>query len=252
MRQLKVTLAYDGTNFSGWQAQKSVRTVEGEVRKALSFMHKHEVSVNAAGRTDAGVHANGQVISYQSDLDGIELDRYPRALNSFLPYDVRAKLVEAAEDGFHARHDARERSYKYYLFASELNIPHYRAYSHHVVRRLDIAKLNALAAVMVGEHDFTSFSAPSKDTPNHVRRVFSSSFHVEGPFIVYSISAQSFLWRMVRSIVGSLLKYEQDGLDAAEVKKHLVAANRELAGPTAPAWGLFLHQVKYKNEIRIH
>lgn len=252
MRQLKVTLAYDGSNFQGWQDQKTGRTVEGEVKKALRFMHKHDVGLNAAGRTDSGVHANGQVIGFQSDLDGIDLNRFPRALNSFLPHDIRIRLVEQADDSFHARHDARERSYKYYLYTGELPVPHFRPYSHHVVHKPDLNKLNRLASVLVGEHDFSTFSVPSKDTPNHVRNVFTAAFHTEGPFIVFYIAAQSFLWRMVRCIVGSLLKYELDGIDPAEVRKYLLAQDKTLAGPTAPAWGLFLHQVRYKDEIRVH
>jgi tRNA pseudouridine38-40 synthase len=252
MRNLKVTIGYDGTNFQGWQEQKTGRTVEGEIRKALGFMHKHPVDLNAAGRTDSGVHATGQVINYQSDLDSIPIERYCRALNSFLPLDVRARQVEVAPDGFHARHDARERSYKYYLFPSDVPEAHYRHYSDRIVRRPDINRLNDMAAAFIGTHDFTSFSAPSEDTPNRVRTIYASCFHAEGPFLVYYVAGNGFLWRMVRSIVGSLLTYEAEGLGAAEVRERLAARSRKLAGPTAPAWGLFLHRVRYEDEQRVY
>ena len=248
MRNLKVTIGYDGTKFQGWQEQKQGRTIEGEICKALFFMHKHPVDINAAGRTDSGVHATGQVINYQSDLDTIPIDRYCRALNSFLPLDIRARQIVEEDHSFHARYDARERTYKYYLYPSDLMESHFRIYSDRIVRRPNIVQLNNLAAVLEGTHDFTTFSAPSDETPNRVRTIFSSCFHMEGPFLVYQISGNGFLWRMVRSIVGSLLTYEIEKIDAAEMRQRLQAANRKLAGPTAPAWGLFLHRVRYKNE----
>lgn len=252
MRNLKVTIGYDGTDFQGWQAQKQGRTVEGEIRKALFHMHKHEVDINAAGRTDAGVHASGQVINYQSDLDSIPLERYCRALNSFLPIDVRARRVECAPEGFHARHDARERTYKYYLYPSDVLEAHYLRYSERVVRHPDIRRLNELASAIEGTHDFSTFSAPSEDQPNRVRTIYSSAFHAEGPFVVYQVAGISFLWRMVRSLVGSMLAYERDGMDKAEMARRLAAKDRELAGPSAPAWGLFLHRVRYEHEQRLY
>jgi tRNA pseudouridine38-40 synthase len=251
MRNLKVTIGYDGTNFQGWQEQKTGRTVEGEIRKALYFMHKHPMDINAAGRTDSGVHATGQVINYHSDLDSIPIERYCRALNSFLPLDVRARQVELAADDFHARHDARERSYKYYLYPSDVPEAHYRLYSDRIVRHPNVNLLNDMAATLIGTHDFTSFSALSEDTPNRVRTIHAACFHMEGPFLVFYIAGNGFLWRMVRSIVGSLLMYEAEGLAARDVQERLEAKNRKLAGPTAPAWGLFLHRVRYENELRV-
>ena len=252
MRNFKVTIGYDGSKFQGWQEQKSGRTVEGEIRKALFFMHKHPVDINAAGRTDSGVHATGQVINYFSDLDSIQLERYCKAFNSFLPLDVRARRVELVDDDFHARHAARERSYKYYLYPSDVPEPHFRHYSDRIVRRPDLNRLNAMAAELVGIHDFTSFSAPSENTPNRVRTIYSACFHTEGPFLVFFIAGNGFLWRMVRSLVGSLLTYEAEGLSATDLRERLVARDRKLAGPTAPAWGLFLHRVRYDDDILVY
>jgi tRNA pseudouridine38-40 synthase len=248
LRTLKVTVAYDGTDFFGWQQQPTGRTVEAEIKKALYFMHKHELTIDAAGRTDSGVHASGQVISYQSDLDAIPLDRYARALNSFFPKDIRVVVVSEAVPGFHARYDARLRVYKYYILASEIPIPALRAYSWRIVHQPNMRLLNRLAAQLLGTHDFTTFSAPNAQVPNRVRTVHAASFHVEGPLLVFEIAAGAFLWKMVRSIVGSLLAFEQAGLDPQAMRERLAAKDRTLAAPTAPAWGLFLHKVVYKDE----
>lgn len=252
MKNLRMTLAYDGKNFHGWQIQKEHRTVEGAVRQALERMHKHPVDVNAAGRTDTGVHASGQVINFRTDIDGLPVERWARALNSFLPHDVRARVVDEVDDTFHARHDARERSYKYYVFPSEVPEVQFRDYSHRIVHKPDVRRLNRLASVLVGTHDFSTFSAPSEQTPNRVRTVYAAGFAVEGPFLVFHVRAQSFLWKMVRSMVGSLLLYEEEGMACEEMAERLAARDRSLAGPTAPAWGLFLHQVRYKNEVLYH
>jgi len=247
-----MTLAYDGTNFYGWQRQNEFRTVEGEVRKALEKMHKHPVSLNAAGRTDTGVHANGQVINFKTDLLSVPPERWPRALNSFMPLDVRAKFACEVDDGFHARHDARERSYKYFIFASDVPEPHYRLYSHRVTHKPKLQNLARLAQVFIGEHDFTTLSSPSDQIDNYKRLVLGASFYVEGPFIVYHVRAVSFLWKMVRTMVGTLLEFEKNGRSPEELKDKLEAKDRSLAGETAPPWGLFLDRVGYKGDQLYH
>lgn len=248
MPHIKATIAYDGTRFLGWQQQKEGRTIEGDIKAALERMHKAPVALQAAGRTDAGVHANGQVISFPSTIEGLAEDRFARALNNFFPKDIRVRQLEYVADDFHARFDARERVYKYYIYPSELPAPHFHAYSLRIVHKPDLRQLNRLAAKIVGRHDFSTFSAPNEQVPDRVRVVHSACFHAEGPFIVFQICGASFLWRMVRSLVGSLLAYEEEGIDPAECAARLAACDRSLAGPTAPAWGLFLHKVVYKDE----
>jgi tRNA pseudouridine38-40 synthase len=245
MRNLKLTIAYDGTDFRGWQIQKEGRTVQGEVEKALSRMHKRDISVVCAGRTDSGVHANGQVISFLSDLDDIPAGKLSRAVSSFLPKDISVVRSEIVPDDFHARYAARRRSYKYYIFPSPVRIPHYQRYSLRVLRRPDIGLLNRYAAKMVGEHDFTTFAAPNEQVPHRVRRVLSAGFYPEGDFVVFRITGTAFLWKMVRGIVGSLLEYEEKGLNPGEVAEYLAAADRSLAGMTAQARGLFFDRVEY-------
>lgn len=245
MRNIKLTLAYDGGDFRGWQIQKEARTVQGEVEKALGRMHQSDIRVNAAGRTDAGVHARGQVVNFLSHLDGVGLGDFPRAVGSFLPGDVSALRAEAVDEGFHARYWARRRRYVYYIFASPVRVPHFRRYSMWLGRLPDIARLNRMAAVLLGEHDFTSFSKPGAQVKNYVCRVLSAGFYPSGDFIVFHITALSFLWKMVRSIVGSLLEFEQKGYTAEDVRAVLLARDRSLAGMTARSCGLFLDRVEY-------
>jgi tRNA pseudouridine38-40 synthase len=246
MRNIKLTIAYDGTDFQGWQIQKQGRTIQGEVEKALSRMHKRDISVVCAGRTDSGVHANGQVINFMSELDDIPVEKLSRAVSSFFPKDVSAVRAEVVADDFHARHAALRRSYKYYIFPSPVRIPHYQRYSLRTLRMPDIARLNRYASRMVGEHDFTTFSAPNDQVPHRVRRVLSAGFYPEGDFIVFRITGRAFLWKMVRGIVGSLLEYEERGLHPDQVAEYLAAADRKLAGMTAQARGLFFDRVEYE------
>ncbi len=244
MRNVKLTIAYDGTDFLGWQKQKEGRTVQGEVEKALSRMHKREISVACAGRTDSGVHANGQVISFCSELD-IPAEKLCRAVSSFFPKDVSAVASELVDDDFHARYSARRRSYKYYIFPSPVRIPHYRRYSVRTLRRPDLSLLNRYAGKIIGEHDFSTFSAPNEQVPHRVRRVLSAGFYPEGDFIAFRITGTAFLWKMVRSLVGSFIEYEERGVDPAEVAEYLAAGDRSLAGMTAQARGLFFDRVEY-------
>ena len=245
MRNIKLTLAYDGTDFQGWQIQKEGRTVQGEVEKALSRMHKREMKVHCAGRTDSGVHATGQVINFFSDLADLPPTRFAPALSSFLPQDIAAVQAEEASEKFHARYWARERRYVYYILVSPIRLPHCRRYSWRITNRPDIARLNRLAAALLGEHDFTTFSTANEQVPNRRRQVLAASFYPQGNYIVFCITAVSFLWKMVRSIVGSLIEYEQKGYTDKDMHHFLLAADRSLAGVTMPARGLFLDRVVY-------
>ncbi len=245
IRVIKVTLAYDGTDFVGWQVQANGRTVQGVIEEGLARMHGHPVRISGAGRTDSGVHAIGQVGSFATDIDSLEPSRFREAVNSFLPRDVR--ILEAAEAGprFDARRSARMRTYRYYLDNSPVLLPHLRRYRHWVPRRLDLARLNEMAAVLVGDHDFTSLTAGGDANECRIRTVTASVFRAEGDTVIYTISAISFLWKMVRTIVGTMLDLEQAGSGAAELRAILDGKSRALAGPTAPARGLFLEKVAY-------
>jgi tRNA pseudouridine38-40 synthase len=247
-RNIKLTLAYDGTDFVGWQLQKRGRTVQGVLQEGLARMHGHPVHVVVAGRTDSGVHATGQVSNFRSDIDSIAPARFRDAINSYLPPDVR--VLESAEvpADFHARRSARLRVYRYYTVCGSVLLPHLRCYRHWVRRRLDLELLSSLAAELVGEHDFTCFSAEGDANASKRRRVSTSAFHMEGDTLVYTIAATSFLWKMVRTIMGTFLMLEEQGRGARDLRLIMDAGVRSNAGGTAPARGLFLERVVYDGE----
>jgi len=248
MRYLKVTLAYDGTDFSGWQRQSKGRTIQGVLEEQIGRMHKHEVPIIAAGRTDSGVHAHGQVITFHSDLESLPLSVFPKALNGFLPRDISVSRTEEVAEAFHPRYDAVRRTYKYFLDCRAFNSPFEDRFTWRIGWKPDIGRLNAFARWVEGTHDFSTFSVVNEQVPNRVRTVYTSVFFPEGPFLVYQITGASFLWRMVRSLVGSMISFEHQGLAPETMRDYLKAQDRSLAGPTAPARGLFLHHVTYKNE----
>ncbi len=244
-RNIRLTIAYDGTDFLGWQVQSTGRTVQGVIEEGLRRMHGHDVRIACAGRTDTGVHARGQVANFVSDIDSIPGNRFRDAVNSYIPKDVRVVSSSVAEDGFHARYWARARIYTYHLFCGAVHYPHLRRYSLHVKKKLDCALLNRYASVLVGEHDFSTFAGSRDMNESKVRVVFSSAFYPYGECIAYRIAADSFLYRMVRSIVGTILDHVETGKSVSEFCGALKAMSRDAAGPTAPSKGLFLDSVLY-------
>ncbi len=253
MRNIRLTLSYDGTNFNGWQIQPSGRTVQGVLEEALAKIHGVRIPVHAAGRTDSGVHAVGQVAGFRTEHPSLPTERFREALNSLLPLDVRVhESVEVGPD-FHPRYSARLREYRYYLLFSPAPAAHRQLYCHRVSRPLDVRLLNRMTAVLVGEHDFAAFAAAASKDENTVRRIHAASFFPTGPYVCFRIVADGFLWKMVRSIIGTVLSLvpgdAHGGEDAADpvtaFRDVLGARDRARAGTTAPARGLFLHRVIY-------
>jgi tRNA pseudouridine38-40 synthase len=254
MRNVRLTLSYDGTNFNGWQIQAHGRTVQGVLEAALAEIHGERVPVIAAGRTDSGVHALGQVVNFKSEHPSIPTARFREALNSLLPLDVRVhESVDVGAD-FHARYSARLREYRYYLLATPAAPGHQQLYCHRVNGPLDVRLLNRMAAALLGERDFATFAASGAADENTVRHVHAAAFYPAGPFICFRVVANGFLWKMVRSIVGTLLAVADGGrppvagrpVDPVAAFRDAVAArDRRFAGTTAPARGLFLQRVVY-------
>ena len=237
-------LAYDGTDFSGWQIQKNQRTVQGVVAQALEQIHGHPVDLRAAGRTDSGVHAHGQVANFISDST-IPTGRFGLALNTKLPRDVQALASDEVSDTFHSRYDARWRVYKYFIHNAPYDDPFSRRYSIIIKRKLDINLLNVHAAALIGIHDFTTFSAAGDQSESKIREIRNAVFYPEREFLVFRIVGNAFLWRMVRSILGTLLEIEESRRASGYLKSVLCARDRSLAGTTAQAKGLSLYQVGY-------
>jgi tRNA pseudouridine38-40 synthase len=248
IRNIRITLAYDGTDYSGWQLQKNARSVQGVIEETLQRMHGHPVRIQGAGRTDAGVHASGQVANFYTDLDSIPGPTWAVAVNSYLPPDIRVLDSREMDFPFNAKSSALLRSYAYFLVAGPVILPHQRRYAWRIRTRPDVAALNRLAAVFLGEHDFSTFAAAGDSSRSKIRRVHAACFHPQGAMLVYRMSASSFVWKMVRSTLGTVLEYERKGLPPAALAEALAAGQRSLAGTSAPACGLFLERVTYDDD----
>ncbi|MCG8479964.1 MAG: tRNA pseudouridine(38-40) synthase TruA [Spirochaetales bacterium] len=249
MRTILARVAYDGTDFCGYQIQRGQRTVQGVVEEALGTLHDHPVATAAAGRTDSGVHAVGQHVSFVTDRDGIPADRMAQAINSRLPHDVRVVASREVGEGFHARFDARSRHYRYYVVSGEVTLPHLRRYAWRIPEMPDVVRMNGDAAALVGEHDFSGFASRREEGDEMVRRVLYADMRRYGGRLEFAIGADGFLWRMVRTIVGTLVERERARLRGVppeySMSELLRRRDRAAAGATAPAWGLFFHDVEY-------
>ena len=244
-RNIKLVLGYDGTDFCGWQIQRQERTVQGVLEEALLTIHGHPVRTQAAGRTDTGVHATGQVVTFTTSNTTIGDSQFREALNFYLPHDVKVFQSCRVPEGFSARFSARARVYRYFLYSGPVNVPHYSRYAVRVQRTPNLARLNRYASFLTGEKDFTTFSASGDMSKSKVRIIRAASFYIQGDHIVFMIAADSFLYRMVRSIVGTILYCDENEMEPRAFQDIILARKRMRAGPTAPARGLFLDKVVY-------
>jgi tRNA pseudouridine38-40 synthase len=241
-RVIKITLEYDGTAYAGWQLQPEVATVQGVVEEALAKVLKEPTRLHGAGRTDAGVHAAGQVAHFETTSTMTPLE-FERALNALLPDDVRVVAAEEAPPGFHARYSARARTYRYAV--SFVDSVFTRRHAPYVAGPLDVAAMRRAAALLAGEHDFAAFGNLSDDYETTVRRVTEIRLAETLNGLEFYLTANAFLYKMVRNVVGTLLRVGRGELAEEEVGRLLAARDRAAVGPPAPPEGLTLLRVVY-------
>lgn len=247
----KLLIQYDGTDFHGWQIQNGLRTVQGELTNALSLIDGREVTVHGSGRTDAGVHAEGQVANVVMEKD-ISSEKLRAALNGNIGKDVRILETETISDDFHARYSAIEKTYVYRIVNAPVMTPFWSRYALHEARPLDVARMHSCVELFLGEHDWTAFSAAQAEVENRVRTI--TAFEVDAfqdkrarsRVIRIKVSANGFLRYMVRSIAGALLAVGRGEIDWLVVGEAIAGGKRPTEIVTAPAHGLTLSSVRYE------
>ena len=250
MRNLKLILSYDGSEFAGWQVQPDAPTVQGTLASAIGRITGEKVLPQGSGRTDAGVHALAQVVTFVTE-SSVPTANFVKALNDILPESVRVLEAEEAAADFHARHSARAKTYRYRIYRAAICPPFLARYVWHYPYPLDEAAMSAAAARVEGEHDFTSFAAVDPERRrdgmpvSNVRRIFASSWERQGDELVYTVKGAGFLHHMVRNLVGTFILVGKGTLRAEDLTRILEARNRSVAGATAPACGLYLVKVEY-------
>lgn len=242
MKNYKLIIQYDGTGYAGWQIQENAKSVQETVTSAIETITKEKVNLIGSGRTDTGVHALGQAANFRLDKD-LDLYRFIHSMNSILPQDISIKSAEETVPEFHARFDAKKRSYLYFISRSKN--PFIYKYSWNYHGPADITKLNQLSRNLLGEHDFTSFSRKKSEVNNRLCTIYDAHWRESGDFIIFFIEANRFLHGMVRTTVGTLLRAIKLDWSGSDLMKVLENKNRETAGEAIPAKGLFLYKVKY-------
>ena len=256
MTNILLTVSYDGTDFCGWQRQDKaagglpVRTVQGEIENALEKMFKRKTPLYGSGRTDSGVHAAGQAANFFSPADSIPEENYIRALNGLLPPDIRIMEAKKVPEDFNSRFNATSRSYRYFMHTT-FPQAHDMRYVWRLGRRPDLDKLNEMCSFLRGETDCATFAAAGDQSLSTCRYIDDARFWYEGDILVFSIEANAFLWKMVRTLTGTLINLDKYNARDDAMEKILLSKDRTKAGMTAPPQGLFLYKIKYDG-VRRH
>ena len=246
IQRYRAVVAYDGTDFFGYQFQLNRRTVQGDIEKALKSVTQSDIRVKAAGRTDAGVHATGQVIAFDTRWKHSLPDLH-RALNATLPVDIVISNLQITDSAFHPRFDAISRTYRYQIVNQAWPTVLHRHYAWHVKQPLDMKAMQTAAQLLLGTHDFASFGKPPQGN-NTVRTISGINWRAAAPFLIFEITANAFLYRMVRRIVGTLVQTGVGQIAPNHIEIILKAQDLTRSAPPAPAHGLCLVGVTYPDE----
>lgn len=244
MTNIKLTIQYDGSNYYGWQRQKDRNSIQGEVEKAIKLVTGETVNLIGSGRTDRGVHAEGQVANFitKSSIPG---DRFKYALNSKLPNDISIVESNIVNDDFHSRYDAIGKMYRYIIYNKEIRNPMYRNFVYHVPYKLNMDNMQSALEFFLGTHDFSAFMASNSSVKSTIRTINEIFLIKRNDLIFFSIEGNGFLYNMVRIIVGTLIEVGSGKIELKSIPYIIESGNRNKAGHTAPAQGLCLEKVYY-------
>ena len=244
MINIKLTIEYDGKPYNGWQKQPNKPNIQGEIERAIYNITKEEVDLIGSGRTDAGVHALGQVANFKTNSN-IPIEKLALAINSQLKNSIIIKKAEEVDERFHSRYNAKHKTYRYIINNSPCGTAIYRNLEYCFPIKLDVAKMQEAAKYFEGEHDFKAFKSSGTSAKNSVRTIYNASVKQEGEKIIIELTGNGFLYNMVRIISGTLLDVGLQKIKPEEIKNIIEEKDRQKAGKTLPAHGLYLVEVKY-------
>ena len=244
MRNIKLTIEYDGKDFNGWQKQPNKLNIQGEIEKAIQNVTGEQVNLIGSGRTDAGVNAFGQVANFKIDSE-FPIEKMATAINSQLKKSILVKKAEEVSSDFHSRYNCHSKTYNYIIDNSEQGSAIYRNLSYHVSKKLNIEKMQKAISYFIGEHDFSSFKSSGTSSKSSVRTIYNATVERKNNKITISLTGNGFLYNMVRIISGTLVEVGLNNIEPEEIPKIIEAKNRQMAGKTLPPQGLFLINVEY-------
>lgn len=247
MRNIKLTIEYEGKDYNGWQKQPNKLNIQGEIERAIQIVTGQEADLIGSGRTDAGVHAFGQVANFKTESD-FPIEKLATAINSQLKKSIRVLKAEEVPLEFHSRYHCHKKTYGYIIENSEQGTAIYRNTTYHVSQPLDVEKMQQAANYLVGEHDFSSFKSSGTSSKSSVRTIYQAQVLKEQTRVIIMLTGNGFLYNMVRIIAGTLVEIGLGHMEPTEMQKILEAKDRQKAGKTLAAQGLFLMNVEYEEK----
>ena len=244
MRNIKLTIEYDGKEFNGWQKQPNKLNIQGNIEKVISEITNEEIEIIGSGRTDAGVHALGQVANFKTNSN-IPIEKFAVAINSRLKKSIIIKKAEEVEERFHSRYNCKRKTYRYVINNSETGSAIYRNLEYNIKNFLDVEKMQKAVQYFIGEHDFSAFKASGTSSKSSVRIIYFANVKKQGERIIIELTGNGFLYNMVRIISGTLVEVGLGKINPEDIKKIIESKDRQNAGKTLPAYGLYLVEVNY-------
>lgn len=244
MRNIKLTIEYDGKNYCGFQSQNNALGIQEVLEKAIGSITHDKIKLIGSGRTDKGVHALGQVANFFTESD-IPARNFTQGINRHLPNDVKIKSSEEVDLGFHSRFSAKGKRYRYVIYNGRIERPLYRNFSYHIIKKIDIEEMRACIPYFIGTHDFKSFMGPKVKVKDTIRTIYSIEIEENGDFIEFIIEGNNFLRHMVRIMIGTFIYVGIGKIKKTDIPKIINSRNRILAGVTAGPEGLYLEKVYY-------